>query len=126
MNRVTISGNASSEGVGGGVYLYSSKVNVSRAYIQNNSASAKGGGLSVEWASELNIENAFISGNLLTDGVQGTNVYIGKSDQLIGSNEQFNAININMIDTLTTDESLYSMYTNGLVKPLLINSIVMG
>jgi len=126
MNRVTISGNASTEGVGGGVYLYSSKVNVSRAYIQNNSASAKGGGLSVEWASELNIKNAFISGNLLTDGVQGTNVYIGKSDQLIGSNEQFNAININMIDTLTTDESLYSMYTNGLVKPLLINSIVMG
>ena len=126
INRATISGNSSSQGVGGGIYLYSSKLNVTRSYIQNNSAYLKGGGLSIEWASELTIKNAFISGNQLTNGTQGSNVYIGKSDQLIGSNEKFNAININMIDTLTTDENLYSMYTNGLVKPLLINSIVMG
>ena len=127
MNRVTISGNSSSEGVGGGAYLYSSTVHASRAYIQNNTALSKGGGISVEWASELNIENAFISGNVLTDGVQGSNIYIGKSNQLIGSNEKLIAMNVNMIDTVAlSDENLFSMYTNGLVKPLLINSIAIG
>ena len=127
MNRVTISGNSSSEGVGGGAYLYSSTVNASRTYIQNNAALVKGGGISIEWASELNIENAFISGNILTDGVQGSNVYIGKSDQLIGSNEKLIAMNVNMIDTVAlSNENLFSMYTNGLVKPLLINSIAIG
>ena len=53
MNRGTISGNSSSEGVGGGAYLYSSTVHASRAYIQNNAALSKGGGISIEWASEL-------------------------------------------------------------------------
>ena len=53
--------------------------------------------------------------------MQGSNVYIGKSDQLIGSNEKLIAMNVNMIDTVAlSDENLFSMYTNGLVKPLLI------
>ena len=111
MNRVTISGNSSFEGVGGGAYLYSSTIHASRVYIQNNAALSKGGGISIEWASELNIENAFISGNVLTDGVQGSNVYIGKSDQLIGSNEKLIAMNVNMIDTVAlSNENLFSMY----------------
>ena len=68
-----------------------------------------------------------MSGNALTNGVQGSNVYIGKSDQLIGSNEKLIAMNSNLIDTVAlSDENLFSMYTNGLVKPLLINSIAIG
>ena len=127
LHRVSIVGNTSSEGVGGGVYLYSSLATVTRSFIQDNSASLKGGGLSIEWASELTLENSFVSGNILTSGVQGSNVYIGKSDQLIGSNEKLIAMNSNLIDTVALfDESLFSMYTNGLVKPLLINSIAIG
>ena len=127
LHRVTVSGNRSSEGVGGGIYLYSSIATVTRSFIQDNAASLKGGGLSIEWASELTLENSFVSGNALTNGVQGSNVYIGKSDQLIGSNEKLIAMNSNLIDTVAlSDENLFSMYTNGLVKPLLINSIAIG
>ncbi len=124
--QVKIANNQSTGGAGGGVYLFASTVNMDRAWIQDNSASLKGGGLSVEWDSELNIQNAFISGNRLTSGDQGTNVYIGKSDQLIGSTEEFNSININMIDTVSTAQPTFSMYTNGLVKPMIINSILIG
>ena len=92
LHRVTVSGNRSSEGVGGGIYLYSSIATVTRSFIQDNAASLKGGGLSIEWASELTLENSFVSGNALTNGVQGSNVYIGKSDQLIGSNEKLIAM----------------------------------
>ena len=127
LHRVNVSNNTSTDGVGGGIYLYSSVASVTRSFIQDNIASLKGGGVSIEWTSELTLENSFVSGNMLSNGVQGSNVYIGKSDQLIGSNEKLIAMNSNLIDTVAlSDENLFSMYTNGLVKPLLINSIAIG
>ena len=124
---MTVSNNTSTDGVGGGIYLYSSVASVTRSFIQDNIASLKGGGISIEWTSELTLENSFVSGNMLSNGVQGSNVYIGKSDQLIGSNEKLIAMNSNLIDTVAlSDENLFSMYTNGLVKPLLVNSIAIG
>ena len=83
-----------------------------------------GGGISLEYGSRLDIENAFISGNTLNTGTQGSNVFIGKSDEIIGSTEIFNAMNINMIDSLSANG--LSMYSNGLYKPMVINSIIIG
>ena len=121
-NRLTVQENTSAT-VGGGIYLYISKLNLSRAFLMKNSASTKGGGISIEWDSDLTIENSFILGNTLTAGDQGSNIYIGKSDQIIGSTEKLQAININVIDTVSSN---ISMYSNGLIKPLLINSINVG
>ena len=121
-NRLTVQENTSAT-VGGGIYLYISKLNLSRAFLMKNSASTKGGGISIEWDSDLTIKNSFILGNTLSAGDQGSNVYIGKSDQIIGSTEKLQAININVIDTVSSN---ISMYSNGLIKPLLINSINVG
>ena len=124
MKKVNIIGNKSIAGAGGGIYVNSAKVNLSRTYIQDNSADMFGGGISLEYGSRLDIANAFISGNLLSGGTQGTNVFVGKSDEIIGSTELFNAINVNMIDTVTTNS--LSMYSNGLYKQIILNSIIIG
>ena len=112
MKLVNLINNKSLTGAGGGLYVNSSKVNLSRTYIQDNTADMFGGGISLEYGSRLDIENAFISGNILTSGTQGSNVFIGKSDEIIGSTEVFNAMNINMIDSLASYG--LCMYSNGL------------
>jgi len=124
MKRVNLIDNKSISGAGGGLYINSSKVDIARTYIQDNSADMFGGGISLEYGSRLDIENAFISGNTLNTGTQGSNIFIGKSDEIIGSTEIFNAMNINMIDSLSANG--LSMYSNGLYKPMVINSIIIG